>query len=79
MPYSTQRLRELRAAIGRNIHAARVERKVLLHKLAAQSGVPEEMLDRYELGKNEIRLDELLRIASALDMRIAALLEAVVD
>ena len=75
MPYSTQKLRQLRAAIGRNIHAARVERKVLLHELAAESGVPAEMLDRYELGKNEIRLDELFRIACALDKGIGALVE----
>jgi transcriptional regulator with XRE-family HTH domain len=36
--------------------------------LAKQSGVPEERLDRYELGKNEIRLDELLKLACALDV-----------
>ena len=79
MLYSTQKLRHLRATIGRNIHAARVERKVLLHKLAAASGVPPEMLDRYELGKNEIRLEEMLRIASALDLRITALPADVVE
>lgn len=75
MIYSTKLLRALRADIGRNIHAMRVKRRVLLGRLAKQSGLPEERLDRYELGKNEIRLDELLKLACALDVPLAALVE----
>ncbi|HEY0302272.1 MAG TPA: helix-turn-helix transcriptional regulator [Rhizomicrobium sp.] len=61
--------------MGHNIHSARVERKLLLNKLAAASGVSPELLDRYELGKNEIQLDELLKIACVLDRSVGALLE----
>lgn len=75
MNYSTKMLRVLRADIGRNIHEARVRRKLVLAKLTRLSGVPKEKLDRYELGKNEIRLDELLRISCALDVPLARLLE----
>lgn len=74
MIYSTHMLRHLRAVIGRNIHDARVKRKIVLAKLAEISGVREDLIDRYELGKNEIRLDELLRIACAPDLRADALL-----
>ena len=63
MIYSTKLLR---AEIGRNIHASRVRRRLVLAKVARASGVAEEMIDRYELGKNEIRLDELLRVACVL-------------
>ena len=75
MIYSTHLLRHLRTVIGRNIHNARVERKLVLRKLATASGVSEDLIDRYELGKNEIRLDELLRIACVLGVRVSALLE----
>jgi transcriptional regulator with XRE-family HTH domain len=73
--YSTKMLRALRAEIGANIHAARVRRKFVLGRLAQASGVPQDKIDRYELGKNEIRLDELLRIACALDMTVAGLID----
>jgi transcriptional regulator with XRE-family HTH domain len=73
--YSTRVLCHLRAAIGHNIHRVRVQRKLLLGKLASASGVSADRIDRYEMGKNEIQLDELLRIACALDVQIAALLE----
>jgi len=76
MIYSTHMLRHLRAQIGENIHRARAEKRLLLRKVAASSGIPEGLIDRYELGKNEIRLDELLRIACVLDIRIGALIDA---
>ena len=75
MIYSTKMLRALRAQIGANIHAARLRRKLVLSKLARLSGVGADMIDRYELGKDEIRLDELLRIACALDLSVAALID----
>ncbi|MBV9992667.1 MAG: helix-turn-helix transcriptional regulator [Alphaproteobacteria bacterium] len=74
MIYSTKLLRALRADIGRDIHAERVRRRIVLGRLAKLSGVSEGKLDRYEFGRNEIRLDELLRIACALDVHVEALL-----
>lgn len=75
MQYSTHLLRHLRYTIGRNIHAQRSERKLPLRKLAKLTGVSEQLLDHYELGKNEIRLDELLKIACALDISVASFIE----
>ncbi|HTY53875.1 MAG TPA: helix-turn-helix domain-containing protein [Candidatus Binataceae bacterium] len=74
MEYSTQKLQALRAAIGRNIHDARIHRKVLLNRLSGMTGVSSELLDRYELGKNEIRLEEILKIACALKVKAHSLL-----
>jgi transcriptional regulator with XRE-family HTH domain len=47
-----------------------------LPKLADMSGVPIEKIDHYELGKNEIVLDHMLRIACALEVEVGTLLLA---
>jgi transcriptional regulator with XRE-family HTH domain len=75
MHYTTHMLRHLRALIGHNIHRMRVERKLPLQKLSRACGVAEERIDRYELGKNEIGLDDLLKIACVLDVRVSELLD----
>jgi transcriptional regulator with XRE-family HTH domain len=75
MLYSTHLLRHLRLTIGRNINQRRLEKKLPLVKLARLTGVPEANLDRYELGKSEIRLDEMLKIACALEVPVGALVE----
>ena len=74
MTYSTNLLRQTRSTIGQNIHAARLQRKMTIRKLSLLSGIPEHRLDQYELGKNEIRLDELLKLACALKSEIKKLL-----
>lgn len=76
MQYSTHLLRHLRYTIGQNIHAQRSEQKLPLRKLAKLTGVSEQLLDHYELGKNEIGLDELLKIACALELEIEELISA---
>jgi hypothetical protein len=75
MLYSTQLLRQLRRTIGANIHCTRARRKIPLPKLARLSGVPEIKLDHFELGKNKMELDELLKIACALGVEAKNLLE----
>jgi len=72
--YSTHLLRHLRLIIGRNIHQLRSERKLTLRKLAKITGICEGLLDHYELGKNEIALDEMLKIACALRVPVAELM-----
>lgn len=74
--YSTHLLRHLRLTIGRNIHQRRRERKLTLRKLAKLTGISEGLLDQYELGKDEIRLDALLKIACALRVPVAELVQA---
>lgn len=76
MQYNSDMLRHLRRTIGRNIHAARLRQKMPLKKLARVSGVPEEKLDLYELGKSEITLQELLRVSCAIGASPLALLES---
>jgi hypothetical protein len=75
MLYSTHMLRHLRLIIGQNIHRFRAQRELSLRKLASESGVPEELIERYEIGKCDIQLHELLKIACALNVRANALLE----
>ena len=75
MTYSTHLLRHLRLTIGQNIHRLREKQRIPLHKLARDAGVPELKIDHYELGKNEIPLDHMLRIACALEIKVADLLK----
>jgi transcriptional regulator with XRE-family HTH domain len=74
MQYSTHLLRHLRFTIGQNIHRHRSKQKLPLRKLSRLTGVPELLLDHYELGKKEIRLDEMLKIACALGIEIRELI-----
>lgn len=74
MNYSPHLLRHLRFTIGQNIHRLRARRKLPLRKLSKLSGIPEFLLDHYELGKNEIRLDELLKIACVFNVGIEELI-----
>lgn len=74
MQYSPHLLRHLRFTIGQNIHTARTGQKMTLRKLSRLSGVPEHKLDQYELGKNEIRLEELLKVACVFGMGVTELM-----
>lgn len=75
MTYSTRLLRHLRLTIGQNIHRLRARQKIPLRKFARLTGLSERLLDHYELGKNEIGLDEMLKIACALGVEVKQLLE----
>ncbi len=67
----------IRFIIGQNIRNERTKQKMPLHKLARLSGVNERLLDQYELGKGEITLHHLLKIACALSAEFSALATAV--
>jgi transcriptional regulator with XRE-family HTH domain len=45
-----------------------------LLKLARLTSINESRLDQFELGKNEIRMDELLKIACALEIGLAGII-----
>ena len=75
MTYSIHLLRHWRFVIGQNIHQQRLRQKMPLRKLARLSCVPEPRLDQFELGKNQIHLDELFKIACALRIGIHDLLQ----
>lgn len=74
--YSTHLLRHLRLTIGQNIHRHRSQQRLPLKKLARLTGISEPLLDHYELGKNEIALDEMLKIACALRVPMTELMQA---
>lgn len=74
MQYSTHLLRHKRLIIGKNIHYHRSRQKLPLRRLAKLAELPMLLLDHYELGKNEILLDHLLRISCALNVELEALL-----
>ena len=73
-PTSTRSFRQLRFKIGRNIQILRIEQKLTLQKLSKLTDLPAWLLDEYELGKGEIKLFDMLRIASALHVNIIDLL-----
>jgi transcriptional regulator with XRE-family HTH domain len=76
MQYSTHLMRHLRFTIGQNIHKQRLKQQMSLRKLAQLSGIAEYLLDQYELGKNEIHLDKILKISCALEVEIEKLMVA---
>lgn|GEM_PF-1227350 len=75
MNYTIHHLRHLRYVIGQNIHTHRIEQKLTLCKLAKRAGVSPLRMDQYELGKHQIRLEHLFRIACALQVGIQQLLD----
>lgn len=74
MKYSVHLLRHTRTIIGQNINARRHALKWPLKKLARVSGVSESALDCFELGKHDIRLEDLTRIACAFDVSVTELM-----
>lgn len=55
--------REIRKNIGQNIHNIRKRKRMTLKKL---SHISVNLLDQYEIGKNQIGLNSLMNIANAL-------------
>lgn len=64
-----------RRLLARNLRRLRLERKLTQDELAAEAGVRQALISELESGKIDVRLDTLQRIASALDARLAELLE----
>ena len=51
------------------------KRHLTLHRLQKLSGIPLQSLDHYELGKGEISVDNLLKIACVFETDIIALIK----
>ncbi len=60
--------------IGMNIQKARMQRNFTLKKLSRQTNLKLETIDRYELGRTSIQLEELLKISIALDADLGKLM-----
>lgn len=74
MTYSTHLLRHIRFTIGQNIQRRRVRQKLTLRKLSRLTGLPEERLDHYELGKSNLDFAHLVKIACVLEVAVTELL-----
>ena len=61
--------------IGSNIAHARLERKMTQAQLAGQCGIPQPNLSNIEKGKKDLMVFTLIRIASALGVSPAQLLD----
>lgn len=70
----SRRLRSLRFQIGQNIHRRRSELRLPLTECAERIGLSPRILDQYEMGKREIELGELLRIAHTLRVHVRELI-----
>ena len=76
MRYDRHLFRQTRRTIGNNIRRLRTARDWTIHKLAVLADVADLQIDHYELGKNEIHLSDMLKIACAFDVEVIELLKA---
>ncbi len=74
MHYTTQLFCHTRSLIGSNIRRLRSERRMTLERLERLSGVRHWRIDQYELGKHEIRLKDMLKLACAFKVEVSDLL-----
>lgn len=66
----TRQVRQLRRQIGKNIHAVRMQRGMTLEKLARLSRMRADTIDRLEMGKGEIDLIHIVRLATVMKIEI---------
>lgn len=71
----TNDVRALRRLIGGNIHRLRAQRRLPLAKFADLCHMNMETIDRLEIGKDQIGLEHLARIARALNVGIGELVQ----
>lgn len=76
MRYDKQLFRQIRKTIGQNIQRLRTAQNWTIHKLAVMADVPELQIDHYELGKNEITVADMVKIACVFDVDVAELLKS---
>lgn len=63
-------LRRIRKIIGGNIHRCRDRAHMTLEKLARSAGIRTDRLDRIELGRGEVRIEDIVRIAEVLEVAV---------
>lgn len=71
---STQISRKLRGIIGGNIHHLRRDKGLTLGQLSTQARLSERRLDWLEIGKGEVSLNDIARLATALKIDVMELL-----
>jgi len=63
-------LLQLRKKIGANIHEIRRKKKVTLRRLSRLTNLSMNQLDAFELGKHNIGLYDMIKIASVMDVNV---------
>ncbi len=63
-------LRTMRRSVGQIIHTERRRQNMPLWKIEQQTGLSPYCVDRIELGKGELKMDHLLRLARFLNLEV---------
>ncbi len=63
-------LRALRGSIGQVLHAQRRAQNISLYTIEKRTGLPPHCVDQIELGKGDIALDKIVRLALFLNLEI---------
>lgn len=69
------RLQQRRQVIGENIRRARLRANLTQERLGERCGIDRQAINRIEMGAQSPLLDTLLRIADALDVPLAELVQ----
>jgi transcriptional regulator with XRE-family HTH domain len=79
LPASSAGLKWLPARLGASIRAHRKRRGISVTELARRSGLAQSFLSQVELGRSDISVGRLMRVAGVLDVRVSELLELPAD
>jgi transcriptional regulator with XRE-family HTH domain len=71
----TERIKHTRDALGRTVRLRRRELVLSQEELAARAGLDQAYISHVEAARRNISVDNLVRLAAALDMSVAALFE----
>ncbi len=70
-----QEAKDLCIKVGKNIRRLRKEKKLTVSEVAYRSGVEPQNFRKYELGRQEMRISMLFRVAEALEVKTSDLLD----
>ncbi|MBX3095070.1 MAG: helix-turn-helix transcriptional regulator [Cryobacterium sp.] len=73
MPSATSTQYDQRAAFGRRVRAARLERGLSQEALAHAAGLDRSYVGQVERGERNVTLDNIYRLAGALKVHVAQL------
>jgi transcriptional regulator with XRE-family HTH domain len=70
-----QEFKDIRRNIGQNIYDVRKSKRMTLRRLSNLSNISIQLLDQFELGKNQISTQSLMSIAKSLEVSMYDFLE----
>lgn len=70
-----QAIRAIRRAIGANMQAVRMQKRITLQRCARITGISIAKLDKYEMGKDELNIPALVKISGVLEVTLDFLLD----